>query len=51
MKNSKNLSCLLSYIVEDLYEYSVFFVIYFCILLFFKFNKKNRIYSLYNKKS
>ena len=43
MKNSKNLSCLLSYIVEDLYEYSVFFVIYFCILLFFKFNKKNRI--------
>ncbi len=38
MKNSKNLSCLLSYIVEDLYEYSVFFVIYFCILLFFKFN-------------
>ena len=40
MKNSKNLSCLLSYIVEDLYEYSVFFIIYFCILLFFKFNKK-----------
>lgn len=45
-KNSKNLSCLLSYIVEDLYEYSVFFVIYFCILLFFKFNEKTK-YILY----
>ena len=30
MKNNKNLNYLLSYIVEDLYEY----------LVFFKFNKK-----------
>ncbi len=51
MKNSKNLSCLLSYIVEDLYEYSVFFVIYFCILLFFKFNKKKQnLFSIQYKK-
>ena len=40
MKNKNYLSYLLNYTVEDLYEYLTFFVSYFCILLFFKFNKK-----------
>jgi hypothetical protein len=46
MKNKNYLSYLLNYIVEDLYEYLTFFVSYFCILLFFKFNEKTK-YILY----
>ena len=46
MKNKKYLSYLLNYTVEDLYEYLTFFVSYFCILLFFKFNEKTK-YILY----
>ena len=46
MKNKNYLSYLLNYTVEDLYEYLTFFVSYFCILLFFKFNEKTK-YVLY----
>ena len=46
MKNKNYLSYLLNYTVEDLYEYLTFFVSYFCILLFFKFNEKTK-YILY----
>ena len=46
MKNKNYLSYLLNYIIEDLYEYLTFFVSYFCILLFFKFNEKTK-YILY----
>lgn len=46
MKNKNYLSYLLNYTVEDLYEYLIFFVSYFCILLFFKFNEKTK-YILY----
>ena len=46
MKNKNYLSYLLNYTLEDLYEYLTFFVSYFCILLFFKFNEKTK-YILY----